>query len=84
MQKFIPVALFIATFILVLKAAILFTSESESIDWLDINPKALLISGGIGAFVVALYKILVAKVKMALLLLIIVGLILLFNIYLKS
>lgn len=83
MKKFIPIALFIITFAFVIRGAIIFTSESESIDWLDISPKAILISAGIGAFVVILYKILMAKIKMALLLLIIAGAIILFNLFLK-
>lgn len=83
MKKFIPIALFVITFILVIHGANQFITGSESIDWLDIPSKALFLSAGIAAFVVILYKILMAKIKMALLLIIIAAAIILFNLFLK-
>lgn len=83
MKKFIPIALFIITFAFVIRGAIQFTTDTDTFSWMDISPKAILISAGIGAFVVILYKILMAKIKMALLLLIIAAAIILFNLFLK-
>ena len=84
MKRIIPISIFLAAFVLVFRAAAIYTTESESFQWNDVSLNSVLISAGIAAFVVLLYKILLTKVKMTLLVLILAAIVIIFKMYLKG
>lgn len=81
MRKKLPILIFIASFLLVLKASIQYASSKSITSWEDISIKSVGISALVALLIVIVYKILLTKIKIALVIGILLTIVIFFNIY---
>ncbi len=81
MKKAIPFIIFIASFILLLKASIHLTTGEETINLESLSKESLGICSAVSFTLVILYKILIVKVKIAVAIAVLISIAFFFNLF---